>query len=119
MTGALVDAGSGRVLARRVVRATGPLRRTFGLLGRGALGADDGMWFDGCAAVHTVGMRFSIDVVFLDERGAVVRVDAGVAPWRAARCGGGVRTVVELAAGSCARLGIAAGTRLALQCASP
>lgn len=115
MTQTLVEAGSGRVLARRIVRAVNPLHRTIGLLTRKRLEADDGMWFDRCSAVHTLGMRVPIDVVFLDERGTVVRVDAAVPPWRAAVSASEASTVLELAAGSCARLGIVAGMSLELR----
>ena len=114
MTQTLVESGSGRVLARRIVRAAGPLQRTIGLLPRRRLDADEGMWFDRCNAVHTLGMRVPIDVVFLDERGVVVRVDACVRPWRYAIAAHAASTVLELAAGSCARLGIVAGMNLQL-----
>jgi uncharacterized membrane protein (UPF0127 family) len=39
-----------------------------------------------CRSVHTVGMRFALDLVWLDARGGVVRVDRAVAPWRMRAC---------------------------------
>jgi uncharacterized membrane protein (UPF0127 family) len=48
-----------------------------------------------CRAVHTFGMRFALDLYWLDAGGEVVRVDRGVPPWRFARCRG-ARAVVEL-----------------------
>lgn len=35
-----------------------------------------------CRSVHTFGMRFPIDVVFLDERGRTLRVERSVPPRR-------------------------------------
>ncbi|MBV8491754.1 MAG: DUF192 domain-containing protein [Candidatus Eremiobacteraeota bacterium] len=111
----LVEVRSGRVLAGRIERAAGPLGRTIGLLTRSRLDPDEGMWFDGCSAVHTLGMRVPIDVVFLDERGCVLHVEPSVRPWRAAVAARGAHDVLELAAGSCERWGVVAGTRLELR----
>jgi len=115
VTGSLLEAASERVLVRNVVRATGPIARMVGLLGRTRMRADEGMWFDRCSSIHTLGMRMTIDVVFLDEEGVVVAVEAAVKPhrpWVAAR---GARSVLELAEGNAARQGIAKGMRLTVQ----
>jgi uncharacterized protein len=39
-----------------------------------------------CRSVHTFGMRFALDLYWLDARGEVVRVDRGVPPRRIVRC---------------------------------
>src|SRR3546814_8041740 len=60
----------------------------------------DGLLIRPCRAIHTLGLRRPIDVVFLDERGRVLRCHHNLAPnrvagvWRA-------RMVVELPGGSC------------------
>jgi uncharacterized membrane protein (UPF0127 family) len=41
-----------------------------------------------CSSVHTVGMRFALDLVFLDAGGRVLRVARGVPPWRVVSCRG-------------------------------
>jgi uncharacterized protein len=51
-----------------------------------------------CRSVHTAGMRFAIDVVFLDRDGRVLRVAASVRPWRLVSCRAAA-AVVETAAG--------------------
>ena len=50
-----------------------------------------------CSSVHTAGMRFALDLVFLDAGGRVMRVARGVPPWRVVSCRGAV-AVVEVAA---------------------
>jgi len=40
----------------------------------------------GCSSVHTFGMRFPIDVVFLDREGRVARIARRVPPRRFVRC---------------------------------
>ncbi len=51
-----------------------------------------------CRSIHTFGMRFALDLVWLDKRGGVVRVDHDVPPARL-RCCLRAREVVEIAAG--------------------
>jgi uncharacterized membrane protein (UPF0127 family) len=48
-----------------------------------------------CRSVHTFGMRFPLDLYWLDARGEVVRVDRGVPPWRIVRCAR-ARCVIEV-----------------------
>ena len=52
-----------------------------------------------CNSIHTVGMRFALDLVWLARDGRVLRVDHGVGPWRMKLCVR-ARSVVETAAGA-------------------
>jgi uncharacterized protein len=49
-------------------------------------------------SVHTFGMRFALDLIWLDKRGTVVRVDRDVPPGRMRGCLR-ARSVVETVAG--------------------
>jgi uncharacterized membrane protein (UPF0127 family) len=51
-----------------------------------------------CRSVHTFGMRFALDLVWLGRGGRVLRIDRDVPPWRLRSCRGAVE-VLELAAG--------------------
>ena len=42
------------------------LQRARGLLGRAPLAADEALLIRPCSSIHTFGMRFAIDVVFID-----------------------------------------------------
>jgi uncharacterized protein len=53
-------------------------------------------------SVHTFGMRFALDLVWLDARGRVVRVDAAVPPRRLRSCRA-ARAVIELPVGEAQR----------------
>lgn len=84
-------------------RACGPLRRGRGLLGCDVLAAGHGLWL-GTRSVHTVGMRFPLDLLWLDRAGQVLRLDCDVGSGRLRSCrraGGGV---IEVAAGAGAAL---------------
>jgi hypothetical protein len=43
-----------------------------------------------CRSVHTLGMRFPIDVAFLDAEGRALRLERGVPAWRVMHCRGAV-----------------------------
>src|SRR5947207_2384026 len=80
----LVDQ-SGIVLAARVRKITGLFARTIGLLGRSRLGPGEGIWLVPCNGIHTIGMRFPIDVLVLDRELRVVGKESNVKPWRIVR----------------------------------
>jgi uncharacterized membrane protein (UPF0127 family) len=88
-----------RVLRVRI--AGGFLQRARGLLLRPPLGFDEALLLPGCASVHTFGMRYAIDVVFLDPLGRVLRVARALRPWRIASQSGAA-AVLELKAGGAA-----------------
>jgi uncharacterized membrane protein (UPF0127 family) len=79
--------------------AATPRARLLGLAGLRTLPARAGLLLPRTRSVHTFGMRFALDLVWLDGDGAVVRVDRAV-PARRLRACRGARAVVELAAGT-------------------
>jgi uncharacterized protein len=103
----------GRVVCEQLLVAARPLTRMRGLLGRSSLPPGEGILLRPAGSVHTFFMRFPIDVVFLDRDATVVGVEPSLAPWRLAGRRG-AKSVVELAAGECARHGVAVGDRLQL-----
>ena len=75
--------------------------RARGLLGRSSLPAGHGLLLAPCSAIHTLGMRFALDVVFLDAQGRVVRLHRQVKPNRLlVRGGRGATAALELPAGT-------------------
>ena len=45
--------------------------RFVGMLGTAAIADGEGLWIVPCRSVQTLGMRYPIDVAFLDARGAL------------------------------------------------
>jgi len=101
----------GAMVCERCQVADRPLSRMRGLLGRRELARGSGLLLEPCGSIHTFFMRFPIDAVYLDDEWRVLRVRAGIGPWRVdgAR---GARAVLELAAGEAERAAIAPGERL-------
>lgn len=86
-------------------------QRLRGLIARPALKAGEGLLITPCNSVHTVGMRYALDLVFLDNVGNVVKCVADLKSNRmtAARK---ARHALELPVGSIAGAKIAVGDRL-------
>jgi len=87
--------------------------RLRGLLFRPPLRTHQALWIIPCNAIHMLGMRYPIDVVFLDAEGWVLQVKKSVTPGRAASCRG-AKSVLELAEGGCEAFGIDIGTKIGI-----
>lgn len=103
----------GTIVAAQVHVAATSLARLVGLLNRSRLEPDEGLWIFPSKGIHTLGMRFAIDVIFLDRgrprkqdsevRGRIYRVLCvyhRLAPWRFTRLVWEAESVLELAAGA-------------------
>ncbi|MGH9183010.1 MAG: DUF192 domain-containing protein [Acidimicrobiales bacterium] len=98
----------GEVLVHLEV-ASGVVARARGLLGRdGIVGA---LLLRPATAVHTLGMRFAVDVAFCDADLVVVDV-VRMGPWRLGRPRPRARAVLEAEAGAFARWGLRPGDHL-------
>ena len=74
-------------------------RRRKGLLGRERLMPGGGLWIIPCEAVHTFGMRFPIDLVYLDRRHQILKTRSQMRPCRLSVCLS-AQSVIELPSGT-------------------
>jgi uncharacterized membrane protein (UPF0127 family) len=74
-------------------------KRNKGLLGRKGLATGGGMWIAPCESVHTIGMQFSIDLIYLDRKHRVRKVRSAVPPWRLSACLS-AHSILELPSGT-------------------
>lgn len=109
--GAIHDEAGFRCRIPLVFLASWWWERAAGLLRLPRLRRDEALLIAGCRAIHTLGMRYSIDVVFINKTGAIVRIvhDLPACRFRAAwsAC-----MTLEMGAGEAARLGFAVGQSL-------
>lgn len=87
------------VLGDRIQLAGNARDRRKGLLGRNRLDTGEGLWIVPCEAVHTFGMRFAIDLIYLDKKHRVVKTRSQVRPGRLSICLT-AHSVIELAPGT-------------------
>lgn len=110
-----VRRNDGAPVAARVGLADSALRRLRGMLGRPAPGPEDGLLLLPCRAVHMMGMRYALDVAFLDREGRVVAAYPDLAPGGRTKYHREAWAALELAPGTLARTGTRVGHRLEWQ----
>jgi uncharacterized protein len=76
----------GTVVGNYVERAETSAERRKGLLGRTELAAGAGLLIAPCESVHSFGMKFAIDVVYLGKDWVVKKIRRGMKPWRISLC---------------------------------
>ena len=89
----------GAILASKLQLADTPRARRIGLLKHDKLDAGEGLWIYPTQAIHTFGMKFPIDVVFIDKQMRVRRVYQDLVPYRLTRFVWSARSVLELPSG--------------------
>ena len=87
-------------LATTVRKADNFLTRLVGLLRRTSLGPEEALWLIPSKGVHTFGMRFPIDVIFLNEHNKVIDTISDMAPNRISRLHLRSHSILELPHGS-------------------
>lgn len=87
------------VLAEAADRADTSKKRRTGLLKHDSLPRGEGLWISRCEAVHTFGMKFPIDVLFLNKKKKVLKIRRNMPRRRITVCLL-ARSVLELPAGT-------------------
>jgi uncharacterized membrane protein (UPF0127 family) len=111
----LRNATTGEILANQVLRANTPWTRFIGFLARQHVSVGEGLWFEHCSTVHTVGMRSAIDIVFLDRHHTIVRAVSRASRHRIFSGGTKAVHVLELHPGILEDHDLLVGDRLVLE----
>lgn len=102
----------GSLLGGRIRAADTWWRRLRGLLGTRSLESGEGLLISPCRAVHTYGMRYPVDVAFLDRELRVVSRYGWLARRRRSKFHPGAVFALELRAGELDRTGTRTGDQL-------
>ncbi len=111
----VVNQTRGKVLATKARLALRARERMKGLKGLEGLKPGEALILRPCFQVHTFGMRFPIDVLFLDGQGMTVKAIHSMRPRRISPWVLEARTVLELPAGVLRETGTLVGDRILLQ----
>lgn len=101
----------GTVLATRATAADTSQKRRTGLLKHESLAEGEGLFIVPCEGVHTFGMKFPIDVIFVSKKRVVLKIRPDMPKSRISFCLR-AHAVIELPAGMAARTGTAVGDQL-------
>jgi uncharacterized membrane protein (UPF0127 family) len=105
----------GIVIGNHVEVAETSWTRMVGLLGRAGVDAGAGLWIKPSSGVHTIGMKFPIDVIGLDRDRNVIKLWQNLVPGRITSISTRLRSVVELSAGRIAECQVQLGDKLDIQ----
>lgn len=97
------------VLGTRVALADSWWSRLRGFLGRGVPQRGEGILLVPCNAIHTFGMTFGLDVIFLGADGGVLHMIPEMGPWRRSPRVPGCRYVLEVPPGTIQQTGTSVG----------
>ncbi len=112
--GRLTNLTRGTELAADAQLASTRAERRRGLLGRESLGPGEALVLRPCRQVHTFGMRFPIDVAFVDRSSAVVLAVHALVPGRLSGFAWRARAAVEMPEGTLEATGTREGDMLDL-----
>lgn len=90
----------GTLLAGEVRVASNFFSRLKGLLGTASLAPGTGIFITPCSQIHMFGMKYSIDVVFLDKNNTVVGLAENIGPGKVSRTFIKARGCLEIPAGT-------------------
>lgn len=110
----LFNASKKTTVSSRCSFANTVLKRMVGLLNRRGLSEGDGLLLDRCYGIHTFGMRFPIDVLFLDKELRVIRAVPALPPFRTCVVKQAIY-VLELPVGSIQRTQTSAGDQMQMR----
>jgi len=85
------------------------IERTKGLLGKKALTAG-GLWIKPCNSVHTFGMKFPIDLIYLNKNNVIIKTVSALKVWRASGCFRAA-SILELPTGTIQQFNLQNGTQ--------
>src|SRR5580704_9278083 len=74
--------------------------RLKGLLGKVRLKPDDGIWLSPSRGIHTIGMMFAIDVIYLDAANRVIHLIEHLGPFRISPIRMKCASILELQSGA-------------------
>ena len=108
----IIDSTRGCLIGSEITVAETSISRMVGLLPKSSLGRGQGLWIRPSSGVHTIGMRFIIDVIGLDKQLRVVKLWRNLVPHRITAISWNIRSVIELPAGNIDECGVSVGDQL-------
>ena len=93
--------------------------RLVGLLRDKELKEGDGLWIVPCNSIHSIGMQFVFDAIFLDKELKVVHLMREMKPWRISKLVFAAHSVLELPAGLISQTATMVGDQFEMRRGAP
>ncbi|MDW7670238.1 MAG: DUF192 domain-containing protein [Bacillota bacterium] len=102
----------GRQVVTSIIQANSFFRRLKGLLGTKMLPEDTGLLLEPCDNIHTWGMNYPIDALFLNKNNEVLHIESNMAPNGWGKRVKGARKVLEINEGLAQQLQLKVGDHI-------
>ena len=96
----VINTSNQKLIADKIKIANNPITRTIGLLNKSKLNKGEGLLIVPCNGIHSFGMRFNFDAVFLGKDNKVQHLIKDMRPWRVSSIIKGAYKVLELPSGT-------------------
>lgn len=111
----ILNIDTGKTIVEELHKAQTFWQRFFGLITYKNLSDNEGMILIGCNGIHTLFMRFPIDVIYLNEYYQIIEAYKDVAPWKILAIRKKAKYVIELPAGTLANSRTKKGHRVIIR----
>lgn len=108
----VINSSNQKLIADNVKVADNFFSRLIGLLNRSCLAENEGLWLVPCESIHSFGMKFNFDAVFLDKSGKVIALTRNIQPNKIVPSVKNTYSVLELASGTIEKAEINTGNIL-------
>ncbi|MFX0136080.1 MAG: DUF192 domain-containing protein [Candidatus Hodarchaeota archaeon] len=98
-----------KILPYKVILAKNLFSRLIGLLGKSKLNSQCAIHIVPCNGIHTLGMKFPIDVLFLNSKGMAIKLFSNLSPNKITNVIRSSHSVIELSANSLSETDIQIG----------
>lgn len=96
----IINKTNQKIIADKVKIANNPISRTIGLLNKSVLNEGEGLLITPCNSIHSFGMRFKFDAIFIDKKNKVKHIIKAMPAWRVSPLIIFAHSVIELPAGT-------------------
>ena len=100
------------IIAQNVQKADSFIKKTIGLLNRKSLSFDEVLVLEKCNSIHSFGMKFDFDAIYLDNDNKVIRVIENIKPNRIMPIVFRAKKVIEATSGFIQKNNIKIGEQL-------
>ena len=95
----IINSSNQKIVADKAKIANNLITRIIGLLYRSNLNKGEGLLITPCNGIHSFGMRFNFDAVFLDKNNKVQHLIKNMSPWRTSPIIKSAHSTLELPSG--------------------
>ena len=100
------------LICDKVLTADNFFKRLCGLIFKKPLKKSEALLIEDCKSIHTLGLRYSIDAVFIDGEGEIITVFENIRPWRFMPYVGRANAVIEFKGGFIKEMSLCVGDRI-------